>query len=251
MAGHERIPPTQQFKVLVIDDEPAFLEMVQLALSMEGFSVIVAQNPAAGLRAAYQSRPDIILLDVMMPDMDGYEICRRLREMTDAPIIFVTAKGSPEDVLQGFSLGADDYLTKPFEISELLCRLRVALRRATQQHEKPAHLIFITDSLMLDSNQREVIQGNQVIRLTPLEYEVLALLVRHRGKVLSADAILTHVWGHEQLGNLELVKQYIYRLRQKIEPNPQAPIYLHTVWGEGYYFDVTQPQTGERSQHEQ
>ena len=236
--AHVRNDTLQRFKVLVIDDEPAFLEMLNLALSLEGFSVIVAQNAAAGLRAAYQSQPDAILLDVMMPDMDGYEVCRRLREMTEAPIIFVTAKDTPDDILHGFSLGADDYVAKPFDISELLCRLQVSLRRASEKRDENANLLFVSDSLMLDCDRREMVRGNQIVRLTPLEFDVLRLLIRHTGKVLSPDAILTQVWGYEQVGNLELVKQYVYRLRRKIEPNPDVPIYLHTVWGEGYYFDA-------------
>jgi two-component system KDP operon response regulator KdpE len=228
----------QRFKVLVIDDEPGFLEMLNLALSIEGFSVIVASNAASGLRAAFQSKPDAILLDVMMPDMDGYEVCRRLREMTDAPIIFVTAKDTPDDILHGFSMGADDYVVKPFQISELLCRLEVSLQRTAQRYEDDPNLLFVTDSLMLDCDRREMVHGNQIVHFTPLEFSVLRLLIHHSGKVLSPDAVLTQVWGYEQAGNLELVKQYIYRLRRKIEPDPDNPRYLHTVWGEGYYFDV-------------
>ncbi len=224
--------------MLVIDDEPGFLEMLNLALSIEGFSVIVASNAASGLRAAFQSKPDAILLDVMMPDMDGYEVCRRLREMTDAPIIFVTAKDTPDDILHGFSMGADDYVVKPFQISELLCRLEVSLQRTAQRYEDDPNLLFVTDSLMLDCDRREMVHGNQIVHFTPLEFSVLRLLIHHSGKVLSPDAVLTQVWGYEQAGNLELVKQYIYRLRRKIEPDPDNPRYLHTVWGEGYYFDV-------------
>ncbi len=239
--AHVKHDALQRFKVLVIDDELAFLEMLNLALTLEGFSVIVAQNAAAGLRAAYQSKPDAVLLDVMMPDMDGYEVCRRLREMTDAPILFVTAKDTPDDILHGFSMGADDYVVKPFEISELLCRLQVLLRRATEKQDTSANLLFVTDSLMLDCDRREMVRGNHIVRFTPLEFEVLRLLIHHAGKVLSPDAILTQIWGYEQVGNLELVKQYIYRLRRKIEADPDTPLYLHTVWGEGYYFDAGTP----------
>lgn len=236
--AHVKQGALQRFKVLVIDDEPGFLEMLNLALSIEGFSVIVASNAAAGLRAAYQSKPDAILLDVMMPDMDGYEVCRRLREMTDAPVIFVTAKDTPDDILHGFSMGADDYVVKPFQISELLCRLEVSLQRTAQKHEDDPNLLFVADSLMLDCDRREMVHGNQIVHFTPLEFAVLRLLIHHSGKVLSPDAILTQVWGYEQAGNLELVKQYIYRLRRKIEPDADNPRFLHTVWGEGYYFDV-------------
>lgn len=236
--AHARQNALQGVKVLVIDDELAFLEMLNLALSAEGFSVIIAQNAAAGLRTAYQNRPDAILLDVMMPEVDGYEVCRRLREMTDVPIIFVTAKDKPEDILHGFSVGADDYLVKPFEIPELLERLRLLLQRVTEKQMSNPNLLFVSDSLMLNSDRREMVQGNHIVHFTPLEFEVLRLLVHHAGKVLSPEAILTQVWGYEQAGNQELVKQYIYRLRRKIEVNPESPRYLQTVWGEGYYFDV-------------
>ncbi len=236
--GHSKGDVPQHFKVLAIDDEPDFLATINLALVAEGFAVIVAQNAAAGLRAAYQSQPDAILLDVMMPDMNGYEVCQRLREMTKAPIILVTAKGGPEDVLQGFSMGADDYIVKPFEIHELICRLQISLQRAREREVERPNVLFVADSLILDCDRREMLRENQIVRFTPLEFEVLRLLVHHVGKVLSPDAILTQVWGYTQAGNLELVKQYIYRLRRKIEPDPNVPRYLHTVWGEGYYFDA-------------
>lgn len=207
-------------------------------LTAEGFNAVVAQDGLSGLRAAYKAQPDAILLDVMMPNMDGFEVCRRLREMTEVPIIFLTAKGTLEDIVKGLSLGADDYLVKPFDRSELIGRLMACLRRAKEKTRDGGDLIFAADSIMLDCGRHELVIGKRVVYLTPKEFEVLRLLIRHVGKVLSTNAILARVWGSERVGEPDLVKQCIYRLRQKIEPDPQTPRYLHTVWGEGYYFDT-------------
>lgn len=228
----------QHFTILAIDDQPGQLEVLRLMLTAEGFDAVVAQDGLAGLRVAYKAQPDAILLDVMMPNMDGFEVCRRLREMTEAPIIFLTAKGTLEDIVKGLSLGADDYLVKPFDRSELIGRLMACLRRAKEKTHDGSDLIFAADSIMLDCGRHELVIGKRVVYLTPKEFEVLRLLIRHVGKVLSTNAILARVWGSERVGEPDLVKQCIYRLRQKIELDPQTPRYLHTVWGEGYYFDT-------------
>ena len=227
-----------RFRVLAIDDEPQALQLLRVVLDAEGFDVVVAQDPVGGLRTAYQSRPDIILLDVMMPNVDGFEVCRRLREMTDVPIIFITARGTIEDIVKGFYVGADDYVVKPFDSAELISRVKATLRRASERDGRGAEVLFPSDSVMLDCGRRELVVADQTVHLTPKEYEVLRLLMRHPGKVFSTNAILTRVWGAEQIGELHLVKQYIYRLRQKIEKDPTSPQFLHTVRGGGYYFDA-------------
>jgi len=227
----------RQFRILVVDDHPNVLAMLQAMLTAEGFDVVAAQDALTGLRAAYETHPDAILLDVMMPKVDGFEACRRLREMTDVPIIFVTAKGTIEDVVRGLSIGADDYVVKPFDRSELISRLTACLRRAGERTDDESDFLFPAASIMLDCDRHELVIGSRTVYLTPKEFEVLRLLARHAGKVLSTDAILTRVWGPEWIGEPDLVKQYIYRLRQKIEPNPSSPQYLHTVRGGGYYFD--------------
>jgi DNA-binding response OmpR family regulator len=227
-----------RFRLLAIDDESEMLDMLQVALRREGFDVVVARDALAGLRAAYQAHPDAILLDVMMPDMDGFEACRRLREMTDAPIIFVTAKGLIEDVVRGLSLGADDYVVKPFEWSELASRVTACLRRANERTEDKGDFMFPATSIVLDCGRHELVIGDRMIYLAPKEFEVLRMLTKFPGRVCSADAILNRVWGSEWIGEKDLVKQYIYRLRQKIERDPNTPEYLHTVRGEGYYFDA-------------
>jgi DNA-binding response OmpR family regulator len=158
--------------------------------------------------------------------------------MTNVPVIFLTAKDSAEDKIQGLSLGADDYIVKPFNFAELKYRLMSCLRRAENQKEKKTEIIFPTDSVMLDCDRHELVVKNRTIYLTPKEFEVLRLLVRYAGKVITTDAILLNVWGSERIGEPDLVKQYIYRLRQKIEKDKSAPAYIHTIWGSGYYFDV-------------
>jgi DNA-binding response OmpR family regulator len=227
----------ERFNILAIDDEPQALDLLQVVLKNEGFQVTVANDAVTGLRAAYQSHPDAILLDVMMPNVDGFEVCRRLREMTDVPIIFVTARSTIEDVVHGFYVGGDDYVVKPFDRNELICRLVACLRRAGEKTNGKSGVVFPSTSVMLDLDRHELIIGDRTVYLTPKEFEVLRLLVRHSGKVLSPDAILTRVWGPEMIGEPHLVKQYIYRLRSKIEPEPSVPRFLHTVRGAGYYFD--------------
>lgn len=228
----------RRFRILVVDDHADVLRVLEAMLTAEGFEVVTAQDALSALRAAYQEHPDAILLDVMMPDMDGFEACRRLREMTDVPIIFVTAKGAIEDIVQGLSLGADDYVVKPFERSELLSRLAACLRRAGERTDDGGDYLFPAESVVLDCDRHELVIGNRTVYLTPKEFEVLRLLVRHAGKVLSTDAILTRVWGPDWIGEPDLVKQYVYRLRRKIESDPGTPRYLHTVRGGGYYFDA-------------
>jgi len=228
----------RRFRILVIDDHPDVLALLRATLTSEGFDVVTAQDALTGLRAAYESHPDAILLDVMMPDMDGFEACRRLREMTDVPIIFVTAKGTIEDIVHGLSLGADDYVVKPFERSELTSRLAACLRRSGERTSEAGDYLFPAESVVLDCDRHELVVGNRTVYLTPKEFEVLRLLIRHTGKVLSTDAILTRVWGPDWIGEPDLVKQYMYRLRRKIEEDPSEPRYLHTVRGGGYYFDA-------------
>ena len=227
----------RRFRILIVDDSSDVLTVLEAMLEAEGFDVVVAQDALSGLRAAYQDHPDAILLDVMMPDMDGFEACRRLREMTDVPIIFVTAKSSIENIVQGLSLGADDYVVKPFERSELISRLSACLRRTGEHTDEGGDYLFPAESVVLDCDRHELVVGTRTVYLTPKEFDVLRLLVRHVGKVLSTNAILTRVWGPDWIGEPDLVKQYIYRLRQKIEPDPSSPRYLHTVRGGGYYFD--------------
>lgn len=224
--------------ILIIDDDVDILRMLKLALTGNGFDVTMAASGLDGLRRAYEIHPDAIILDVMMPMHDGFEICRRLREMTEVPIIFLTARGTVDDIVRGLALGADDYVTKPFNEKELISRLVASLRRAANKDETPDILVFTQGAFVLDRSRRHAVVGGEIVHLTPTEFEVLDYLVRHAGKVLSRDAILTRVWGPEYLGETELVKQFIYRLRQKVEVNPRKPRFIHTVPSTGYFFEV-------------
>ena len=224
----------RQTTVLLVDDEVGALKMVQAYLTAKGFKVITANRAEKGLRLAYQHHPDVILLDVMMPDMDGYETCRRLREMMDTPVIFLTAKGTLDDIVRGFSAGGDDYIVKPYQFSELLCRINAVLRR--KESEQDGHTLVPSEEMILDSNLRRLLVQGEEVHLTPKEFELLQLLARHRGRVLNDDMILSKVWGYDRIGEHDLVKQYVYRLRRKLRKHSKMQ-YIHTVWGEGYYFD--------------
>jgi DNA-binding response OmpR family regulator len=228
-----------RLRVLVVDDDFEARTILHLLLTANGFDVAVAEDGRAGLRAAYHGHPDAILLDVMMPNLDGFETCRRLRDMTDVPIIFTTARGTMDDIVEGLSAGADDYVVKPFKPEDLLGRLKTCLGQAPRHPAFGNETLSPATAVELDCGRRELVVKDRTVYLNPKEFEVLRLLIRHAGKVLTTDAILNQVWGPERIGEPDLVKQYIYRLRRKIEPIPDAPEYLHTIRGKGYYFDVT------------
>lgn len=225
-------------RILVVDDEPDMLKLLETLLTRRGFDVVAAPDAYSGLQSAYQIHPDAILLDLMMPGMDGFDACRRLKEITDAPILFVTALGDLKRLKEGFALGAEDYIVKPFRPSELVSRLKASLRRSHDGDDRDAKALFAGDAVMLDCSRRELVIRGRGIELTPTEFEVLRLLVRHAGTVLTPDAIVSRVWGAERASDTSLVKHYIYRLRQKIEPDPSSPQYLHTVRGRGYSFNA-------------
>ncbi|MGC9523733.1 MAG: response regulator transcription factor [Anaerolineae bacterium] len=229
-------------QILVIEDEADVRSMLRLMLIEHGFSVLTASDALTGLRLAYQHRPDAIILDVMMPGMDGFEACRRLREMTDTPILLLTGqRTSTEDIVKGLALGADEYMTKPFKMSELMGRLRVCLRRSSACSDHGSQYLFPAPGVVLDCGRHELTIQGRVVSLSPSEFEVFQVLVRHAGHILSHNAILAQAWGPERIGDGDLIKQYIYQLRQKIEPDPTEPRYIHTVRGEGYYFEGTEP----------
>jgi len=231
-----------KWRVLVVEDDPDMREMLRLTLSARGFDIITASDAAVGLRLAYQTRPDAIILDVVMPEMDGFEACRRLREMTAAPILFLSGKASDvADIVKGFGLGADEYMIKPIEPAELVSRLNACLRRAETGPNSEARYLYPTPSVMLDCERHELTVNGQRIYLRPKEFQVLEILIRHSGRVLSSDAILYQVWGPDRIGDPGLVRQYVHQLRKKIEADPQEPNYIQSVPGGGYYFSGTDP----------
>ncbi len=225
-------------RVLVIDDDVTLANLLCMLFEKDGFEALSAPNGADGIRMARKHKPDAIILDIMMPGMHGYEVCRRLRKITDAVIVFVSVKGSTEDIVRGLHLGGDDYVVKPYTYEELSSRVQACLRRRTKDKLPPVFKASDEIMLVTDPDRRLVFINNEETQLTPTEFEVLKYLIKNQGKVLSADAILANAWGPEYIGERELVKQFIYRLRTKLEPDPKDPKYIQTVRGSGYVFEA-------------
>jgi len=223
-------------KVLVIDDDPGLLTLLRLGLEREGFEVITADSGKEGLRQAYEARPDVIVLDIMMPEMDGWLVCQRLRHMCDTPIIMLTAKTSQADVLKGFSLGADDYLTKPCSFDELKARILTVLRRARASSSDAWRDTYDDGNLRIDLRDGTVIRGGEQLYLTPTESRLLMCLVSQKGQIVPHRELLVNVWGPEYAEEVGYLSVYIRYLRRKIENNPAKPTYIRTRWGRGYYF---------------
>ena len=225
-------------KLLLIDDDPYFCQLIEVTLETEGFKVDVAYDAISGLRKAYATSPDLVLLDLMLPDMDGWEACRRFREMSDVPIIMLTALDSPEYAVQGLELGADSYLVKPVTVEELVARIRAVLRRAPSpkfdREGPPAILRY--DQLMIDLDRRLVTVDGEPVELRPVEFRLLSVLAQHPGRVLPHNYLLREVWGPERKGGIHSLRLYISYLRRKIEPNPEKPSLILNERGVGYRF---------------
>ena len=224
-------------RVLVIDDDIMLSNMLALLLETDGFEVASAYTGQEGLNLAEQLEPDAIVLDIKMPGMDGFEVCRRLREKTNAVILFASVRDKPEDIVRGLQLGGDDYVVKPYSYQELSSRLIACLRR--QRAGMPPTVLEASGEIMLvaDPDRRLVFINDQEVQLTPTEFEVLKYLMKNQGKVLSQEAILANAWGPEYIGDSSLVKQFVYRLRNKLESEPSEPHYILTVRGAGYVFE--------------
>ena len=225
-------------RVLVIDDDVTLANLLCMLFEKDGFEAISAPNGPDGLRLARKEKPDAIILDIMMPGMHGYEVCRRLRKITDAVIVFVSVKGRTEDIVRGLHLGGDDYVVKPYTYEELSSRVQACMRRRTKDNLPPVYKASSEVMLVTDPERRLVFINNKETQLTPTEFEVLKYLIKNQGKVLSADAILANAWGPEYVGERELVKQFIYRLRSKLELDPKDPKFIQTVRGSGYVFEA-------------
>lgn len=224
--------------VLVIDDDSGLLTLLQLGLERSGFQVLTAENGREGLKQAYEHRPDVIVLDIMMPGMDGWITCQRLRSMCDTPIIMLTARTKQADVLKGLSIGADDYLTKPCSFDELKVRIRTVLRRARTQDSPHGEWRAIYDdgNLCVDLREATVSKHGQEIHLTPIESRLLMYLVSQQGRVVPHRELLISVWGPEYAEEMSYLSVYIRYLRCKIEDDPANPHYIRTRWRMGYYF---------------
>ena len=221
--------------ILVVDDEALLVKGIRFNLKSDGYEVITGSNGQEAVDLAKAEQPDLIVLDVMMPVMDGLTACARIREFSDVPIILLTAKTDDMDKLMGFDHGADDYLTKPFNILELKARIRALLRR-TGAGEKPRENKLVGGSITLDLDARNAYKGTEPVVLTAKEFDVVEFLMRNAGKVYSREALLDTIWAYEYRSDIRTVDVHIRRLREKLEENPAEPKYILTKWGVGYYF---------------
>ena len=221
--------------ILVVDDEKRMVRFIRLNLEQDGFQVISAYNGTEALEQVRTRLPNLILLDVMMPDIDGFEVLKKIREASSVPVIMLTAKGEEDDRVKGLELGADDYVTKPFSPRELVSRVKAVLRR-TESVSESTNVIEIDDWLKLDFNRREIWVNGELIQLRPTEYRLLYHLVQNAGWVVTHDQLLTKVWGYEYQNEPHYVRLYINYLRKKIEKDPSNPEYILTERGVGYRF---------------
>lgn len=221
-------------RVLVVDDERRVVQLLQANLAVEGYEVLVAEEGAQALAMVAEEEPDLVILDLMLPGMDGYETTRRIREFSAVPIIMLTARSGEMDIVRGFDAGADDYLTKPFSVNELLVRVRAVLRRSKYPEQIVSRPPLRIGEMVIDFAQRRVTVRGQEVQLTPLEYRLLTYLAGNVGRVMLHRDILQHVWGPEYAEEIEYVRVYIRYLRQKIEQDPSNPQYIITKPGAGY-----------------
>jgi DNA-binding response OmpR family regulator len=223
-------------KLLIIDDDRGLLTLLQIGLEQDGFAVTTAENGKEGLRKAYQVRPDVIVLDIVMTGMDGWTTCQRLRQVCDAPIIMLTASGRKTDVVKGLSMGADDYLTKPCSFDELRTRIYTLLRRTAPGPRGNGHGVYDDGTLCIDTHNGTVTRRGKRIDLTPTETRLLLNLVGQKGRIVPHKELLNTVWGPEYVGEANYLSVYIRYLRMKLEDDPDTPRYIHTRWKMGYCF---------------
>ena len=222
-------------KVLIVDDEKLIVKGIRFSLEQEGMQVECAYDGEEALEMIQKNTYDVILLDVMLPKLTGYEVCQQVREFSDVPIIMVTAKDDDMDKILGLEYGADDYITKPFNILEVKARMKAIMRRSKKKEDDVKEAVH--GDLKLDCNSRRVYIAGKEVNLTAKEFDVLELLVFHPNKVYDREALLDLVWGKDYPGDARTVDVHIRRLREKIEQNPSEPKYVHTKWGVGYYFE--------------
>jgi two-component system KDP operon response regulator KdpE len=230
-----RSAPREGKRILVVDDEPRMIGFIRMNLELEGHQVFEAHNGLQALDSVRTKMPDLILLDVMMPELDGFETLRLLREFSNVPVIMLTAKGEENDIVYGLELGADDYITKPFGPRELSSRIKAVLRRIEAPSPNSA-ILKVDDYLSVDFNQHEVIVGGKRIKLRPTEYRLLYHLIENAGWTVPHDQLLAKVWGYEYRDEAHYVRLYVNYLREKIEEDPSDPKYILTERGVGYRF---------------
>lgn len=224
-------------KVLVVDDEKLIVKGIRFSLEQDGMEVTCAYDGEEALRLAQENKFDMILLDIMLPKMDGFEVCQAIREFSNMPIVMLTAKGDDMDKILGLEYGADDYITKPFNILEVKARIKAIMRRTAAGEPKEENSKVIeSGDLKLDCESRRLFVQGREINLTAKEFDLLELLVMNPNKVYSRENLLNLVWGYEYPGDVRTVDVHVRRLREKIEPNPSEPKYVHTKWGVGYFY---------------
>jgi two-component system KDP operon response regulator KdpE len=220
--------------ILLIDDDLTLIDLLSQSLRKEGFRVLDADNGIDGLQKLYKHRVDLVILDVMMPRMDGWETCVRIRDISDVPVIMLTAKDAEDDALRGFQCGVDDYVTKPFSFAELTARVKAILQRTQKGPSEVRRNVHIFNELVIDADNSHVTVKGKPVNLTPTEYQLLLTLAENAGRILSHEQLLSQVWGPEYIGEPGYVKRYVWYLRQKIEEDPGNPEYILTERGFGY-----------------
>jgi two-component system KDP operon response regulator KdpE len=223
-------------RLLIVEDDTDLVKALELYFSRVGYEVLVAKNGLEGLQKLYDERPSIVLLDIAMPRMDGWEVCRRIRELSDVPIVILTARVQEEERVKGLKLGADDYVVKPFSLKELEARLEAVLRRSRAARPQRTGILFANEELVIDADRLMVTRDGKHLDLTPTELRLLMLLAENTGRVLTHRQILEKIWGAEYADDLDYVKLFIYRLRRKIEADPENPTYILSERGIGYRF---------------
>jgi len=229
--------PAKKTTILAADDDPQLLRLITRNLQLEGYDVLAASDGQQALELIENNSPDLVLLDVMMPRMDGFTVCYRVREFSSVPIIIITARGQDQDKVRGLDLGADDYLTKPFSVDELLARVRAVIRRSeftAREFTQGLRATTATGDLVIDYSQHMVVLKGHEIALTPTEYRIIAYLAQNVGRVVTQDLLLEHVWGPEYLGESHMLQVNINRLRRKLEVDATQPRYILTKVGVGY-----------------
>ena len=223
-------------KVLVVDDEKLIVKGIRFSLEQDGMEVDCAYDGEEALEYATNNNYDIILLDIMLPKMNGFEVCQHIREFSDVPIIMLTAKGDDMDKILGLEYGADDYMTKPFNILELKARIKAIIRRSSSKEAQEQPKVYSFNGLSIDTDSRRAYINNEEVNLTAKEFDLLELLMLHPNKVYGREELLNIVWGYDYPGDVRTVDVHIRRLREKIEDTPSNPKYIHTKWGVGYFF---------------
>ncbi|NDL66907.1 response regulator transcription factor [Anaerotalea alkaliphila] len=226
-------------KILIVDDEKLIVKGIRFSLEQEGYDIDTAYDGEEALNLAKANEYDLVILDVMLPKYDGMEVCQQIRGFSNVPIIMLTAKGEDMDKILGLEFGADDYMTKPFNILELKARIKAIIRRTNSpapESEQVSVKELTSDQIRMNFESRRVFVLDKEVNLTAKEFDLLELFIKHPGKVYSRENLLNMVWGYEYPGDVRTVDVHVRRLREKIESNPSAPAYIHTKWGVGYYY---------------